>query len=214
MLGSTCSQVVANGPLPATRAASTKSRAQTLRAAVREMRAKTGTLKKPIATIAVTRPGPQTAVSRIADNSAGKANAKSDARITSSSTQPRRAAASNPSATPEDAADADRDHADRDRIAAAGDQQRKPRRGRARRCRGQWAREGGASLWGMSSSVGGQGVQTNDSSAVATSSPTSTAPATKLLCRPARRSQRRGAVMSGGDATADRSAPPARRPRR
>ena len=66
----------------------------------RVMRANTGTLKMPIATIAVTSPGPYTAVSMMAESSAGNANAKSEKRITSSSTQPRRAAASSIGSTP------------------------------------------------------------------------------------------------------------------
>ena len=58
MLGSTWSSVMRSGPLPAARAASTYSRDQTAFAAPRVMRAKTGMLKMPIATMLVTRPGP------------------------------------------------------------------------------------------------------------------------------------------------------------
>ena len=100
MLGSTCSKVMRVAPLPQARAARTNSRAQMLFAAPRVMRANTGMLKMPIATIDVTSPGPWIAVSMIAVSSAGNANVKSARRITASSTQPRRAAANRPSATP------------------------------------------------------------------------------------------------------------------
>ncbi len=54
----------------------------------------------PIATIALTMPAPNTAVIMMAERIAGKASVKSDSRMTASSTQPRRAAASRPSAVP------------------------------------------------------------------------------------------------------------------
>ena len=58
MFGSTCSKRDAPSPLPSARAASTNSRDRTPSALARVMRANTGTLKMPIATIEVTRPGP------------------------------------------------------------------------------------------------------------------------------------------------------------
>ena len=58
MFGSTCSKVIRHSPLPSARAAMTNSREQTCSALARVMRANTGTLKMPIATIEVTRPGP------------------------------------------------------------------------------------------------------------------------------------------------------------
>ena len=54
----------------------------------------------PIATMALTMPGPKTAVIMIADRIAGKASEKSASRMIVSSTQPRRAAASRPSPVP------------------------------------------------------------------------------------------------------------------
>ncbi len=100
MLGSTCSSVMRQGPLPHARAASTYSRAQTALAEARATRAKVGMLKMPMAMIEFTTPAPQTAVSMMAERIAGNANVKSARRITASSTQPRRAAASSPSAVP------------------------------------------------------------------------------------------------------------------
>jgi hypothetical protein len=58
MFGSTCSVVICHSPLPSARAAVTNSRERTTSALARVMRANTGTLKMPIATIEVTRPGP------------------------------------------------------------------------------------------------------------------------------------------------------------
>ena len=58
MFGSTCSIVMRHAPLPQARAASTNSRVQMLLADARAMRANSGMLKMPIATIEVTSPGP------------------------------------------------------------------------------------------------------------------------------------------------------------
>jgi hypothetical protein len=58
MLGSTWSSVMASGPLPAARAAVTKSRCQILKPELRVMRAKTGMLKMPMATMLNIKPGP------------------------------------------------------------------------------------------------------------------------------------------------------------
>ena len=52
-------EAMAVGPSPATRAASANSRASTLWPTARVTLAKTGTLKMPIARIALTRPGPK-----------------------------------------------------------------------------------------------------------------------------------------------------------
>ena len=100
MLGSTCSTVTRAWPLPATRAARMNSRCQTESAAPRARRAKTGTLKMPMAMIELTAPGPSRAVIMTAVSSAGKAKAKSEKRITASLTQPPRAAARAPRGTP------------------------------------------------------------------------------------------------------------------
>ena len=86
--------------MPATRAARMNSRVQTAFAEARVTRAKTGTLKMPMAMIELTMPGPKSAVSMMAESTAGKAKVKSESRITTSSTQPLRAAASVPSAVP------------------------------------------------------------------------------------------------------------------
>ena len=53
-----------------------------------------------MAMMELTMPAPNTAVIMIADKMAGNANVKSDRRMISSSTQPRRAAASKPSEVP------------------------------------------------------------------------------------------------------------------
>ena len=87
--------------MPATRAARMKSRVQSDSAAPRVSRAKTGTLKMPMAMIAFSAEGPKTAVIMMAMSSAGKAKTRSLPRmITSSSSEPRRAAAASPSGTP------------------------------------------------------------------------------------------------------------------
>ena len=88
------------------------------------MRTKIGIWKMPIAVIDVTMPGPATAASMIAESSAGNAKVKSPSRMITSSTHPLRAAASSPSETPNDEADADRDDADHDRASGAHQQQR------------------------------------------------------------------------------------------
>jgi hypothetical protein len=77
-----------------------KSRDHTALADTRVTRAKVGMLKIPIAMIELTMPAPNTAVIMMADKMAGKANVKSASRMMASSTQPRRAEASSPRATP------------------------------------------------------------------------------------------------------------------
>ena len=100
MLGSTCSSVMRTLPLPHARAARMKSRDHTALAEARVTRAKVGILKMPMAMIELTMPAPNTAVIMMADKMAGNANVKSASRMMVSSTHPRRAAASSPSATP------------------------------------------------------------------------------------------------------------------
>ena len=58
MFGSTCSNVIRHSPLPSARAAVTNSRERICSALARVMRANTGMLKMPMATIEVTSPGP------------------------------------------------------------------------------------------------------------------------------------------------------------
>jgi len=57
-------------------------------------------LKIPMAMMAFTAPGPNTAVIRMASSNEGNAKMRSLPRMTSSSTAPRRAAARSPSGTP------------------------------------------------------------------------------------------------------------------
>ncbi len=91
---------MASPPQPRARAASTKGISRKLRAALRTSRAKTGTLKTPIATIAFTPPGPASAVSNTALSRAGKANTRSALRINARSSAGGPSAASSPSGTP------------------------------------------------------------------------------------------------------------------
>ncbi len=100
MFGSTCKSVIETSPRPAQRAACTYSRFHKPSDAPRVTRAKTGTLKMPIAIIALTAPGPKIAVMITAVRSAGKAKARSVIRITKPSTIPPRAAAKAPSGMP------------------------------------------------------------------------------------------------------------------
>ena len=110
-----CSTEMRAAPLPAIRAASTKSRVQRLSAAPRVSRAKTGTLKMPMAMMAFSADGPKTAVIMMAIRSDGKAKTRSLPRMmTSSRSEPRRAAAARPSGTPEAHADPDGDERHRD----------------------------------------------------------------------------------------------------
>ena len=100
ILGSTCSNVMRPLPLPQARAAKMYSRDHTALAEARVTRAKVGMLKMPMAMMELTMPAPNTAVIMIAERMAGKAKVKSDSRMMSSSTHPRLAAASKPSAVP------------------------------------------------------------------------------------------------------------------
>ena len=86
--------------MPEVRAASTNSCDHKASALPRTMRANTGTLKMPIAITALSALGPNAAVNKMASKSAGNANTRSLARITVSSIQPGRAAATRPSGTP------------------------------------------------------------------------------------------------------------------
>ena len=76
------------------------SRGQMASAPGRATRAKTGTLKMPMAMMALIAPGPKIAVIMIAESRAGKAKTRSLKRISTSSTMPPRAAAQQPSGTP------------------------------------------------------------------------------------------------------------------
>ena len=100
MLGSTCWKVMLKRFLPQARAAVMYSRVQMALAEARVMRAKVGILKMPMAMMALTMLGPNTAVIMMASKMAGKAKVKSLRRMMTSSTQPRRADASRPRATP------------------------------------------------------------------------------------------------------------------
>ena len=121
----------------------------------------------------------------MADSSAGKAKVKSDRRITPSSTQPRRAEASAPAATPSPRPISTATTPTRIEVRAptsSCETMSRPRLSVPSQC----AALGGASLLGMSISVAGQGVHTSDSSALATNSAVSALPSTKLGLRRAR----------------------------
>ena len=138
----------------------------------------------------------------IAESSAGKAKVKSARRITASSTQPRCTAASRPKATPKTMPmpTAIRPTAIETRLPTIrSETMSRPRLSVPSQCEAL----GACSLCGMSSSVAGCGVQTNDSSARPTTSATSVAPIEKL----ARRQRLRGrtfSLTSGARAGADR----------
>ncbi len=107
----------------------------------------------PIAVIAVTRPGPKTAPSMMAESSAGNANVKSLARITRASTQPRVVAASRPSVMPRPMPmpTAISPTATALRLPASNSEKMsRPRLSVPSQCAG----EGGCNLFGMSSSAG------------------------------------------------------------
>ncbi len=146
--------LIATSFLPAARAARMNSRCQMPSAAPRVSRAKTGTLKMPIASIALAAPGPASAVIITAVSSAGKAKARSVARITSSSIQPPRAAASAPIGTPKPTPTATAITATAIELCAPAitiDSTSRPNGSVPSGC----ASEGGASLWTMSIAVGG-----------------------------------------------------------
>ncbi|MNQ90844.1 hypothetical protein D3C85_1061980 [compost metagenome] len=99
-MGRICWTEISALDLPAVRAARTYSRVHSPMAAPRATRVKTGMLNRPMAMMALIAPGPKTAVIITASSRAGKAKIRSLPRITSSSTQPPRAAAVRPSGTP------------------------------------------------------------------------------------------------------------------
>ena len=115
ILGRTWRQVMPNGPRPIAVAARTKSRLHIASAAPRVTRANTGMLKMAMARIALRALAPSTEVIRMAISTAGKAKIRSEVRDSASSTQPPRAAAQAPSATPSDMPMRHRDQPDRDR---------------------------------------------------------------------------------------------------
>ena len=80
-----------------------------------------GTLETPMATIALTTPGPKVEVSMIAESSAGKANTKSQRLHDRVLDEPLRERGDEAEHDAEDEADADRDDADENRDARAGD---------------------------------------------------------------------------------------------
>jgi hypothetical protein len=152
------------------------------------MRANTGMLKMPMAATEVTSPGPWIAVSMMAVSSAGNAKVKSAARISSSSTQPRRAAASSPAATPtpRPMPTAMRPTAMALREPTiSSETMSRPRLS----VPSQWLALGKSSLFGTSISVAACGVHSSESAAVASSSITSTPPMAKLRWRSALRAK-------------------------
>ena len=105
-----------------------------------------------MAMIELTAPGPKSAVIMTADRSAGKAKAKSLKRITSSSTQPRRAAASAPRGTPKPAPMATATRATATELWVPTMSMESTSRPKWS-VPSQWAAEGGFSLPAMSRSV-------------------------------------------------------------
>jgi hypothetical protein len=115
----------------------------------------------------------------MADSSAGKAKVKSDRRITASSTQPRRAAARQPSATPHSSPISTATTPTRMEVRAptsSCETMSRPRLSVPSQC----ALLGSASLLGTSISVAGQGVHTSDSAALPMNSSVISPPSTKL----------------------------------
>ena len=143
------------------------------------MRAKLGMLNMPMAMMALTMPAPNTAVIMMADRMAGKASVKSDSRMMSSSTQPRRAAASRPRPAPKIRPMLTAITPTRIELRAPTSNSEATSRPNGS-VPSQWPLLGACSLAAMSISYGDQGVQTNDSSAANSSIAESTAPTTKL----------------------------------
>src|SRR5450755_1622217 len=134
------------------------------------------------------------AVSMIAESSAGNAKVKSEKRITASSTQPRRADASRPSATPKPMPmpTAMRPTAIELRAPTiSSETTSRPRLS----VPSQWLAPGSSRRCGTSISVAECGVQTVESAAVAIRSSTSAPPMAKLRWCRARRS--RDSAMAG-----------------
>ncbi len=146
---------------------------------LRTTRAKLGTVAMPIAIIAVSVLAPKTAPNMIASSSAGNASSRSLARITTSPNQRVAIAARMPSGTP---------------ITAATPTATNPTNSVVRAPTMIWLRtsrpnlsvpsqccaEGVSSREVGSTSVGSYGVQTNETSAMATTSSTSRPPTTRL----------------------------------
>lgn len=103
-LGNTWRAAMATGRRPAARAAKTYSVFITPMAPLRTTRANDGIVEMPMAIIAVTTPWPWTAVSMIANSSAGKARSRSLARMTTSPHHLGTIAERMPSGTPTTAA--------------------------------------------------------------------------------------------------------------
>ena len=120
-----CSTEMRAAPLPATRAARMNSRGQRVSAPARVTRAKTGTLKMPMAMIAFSAEGPKTAVIMMAMRSAGKAKTRSlPRRMTSSSKRAAPCGGGEAEGHAEADADADRDKRDGDRDPGADHEHR------------------------------------------------------------------------------------------
>jgi hypothetical protein len=146
----------------------------------------------------------------IAVTSAGKAKVKSASRITSSSTHPRRAAASRPSDTPKPMPMPTAISPTAIEFCEPTincETMSRPRLSVPSQC----AEDGLCSLDGTSISEAGCGVHTSDSSAVNDSSATSTPPITKLVCRSARSVKVK--LIDGSPAAVGRSRHTARRQR-
>src|SRR6187402_3123121 len=125
----------------------------------------------------------------IAVSRAGKAKLKSLARITASSTQPRRAAARQPSATPtvKPIPTATTPTTIEFWLPTSScEAMSRPRLSVPSQC----ANDGAASLFGMSISAGGYGCHSNEPAAASSNKPTNDAPTAKLGCRKARSSIR------------------------
>ena len=175
-LGSICWIEMRAAPLPLTRAESTKSSVHSGSAPARTSRAKTGMLKMPMATMALTAEGPTMAVIMIAISSAGKAKIRSLKRITTSSSRlPRVAAASSPSGTPPSMPIPTASKATAIDVRAPTmiiDRISRPKWSVPSR----WSTEDGANLAAMFRLVTSCGVHSSDTNPAATNSPLSPSP--------------------------------------
>ena len=165
-------------PLPATRAASTNSRVHSDSAAPRTRRANTGTLKMPMAMIALSAPGPNTAVIMIAI----KQRREGEHQVVGAHDRLVDEAAAaggggSPSGTPSPSPMPTA-------TSATAIEVRAPTISIDRMSRPKWSvpsqctAEGGCSLSAMASRVTSYGVQAKLVSAATTTTPTSSAPGT------------------------------------
>jgi hypothetical protein len=177
MLGRMCSAEIRARPLPATRAASMKSRVQSDSAAPRVSRANTGMLKMPMAMMALIAPGPKTAVIMIAIRSEGKAKTRSLPRMMISSIRPPMRGGIKPQRHAERHADADRDEGHGDGGACADHDHGKHVAAemiRSERVLG----DGRLELVGDVELVGSNGVQRKETSAKPRTTPRAQSPVT------------------------------------